>query len=107
VRGIALDPITAASGPLGVIAFMNAAFGLRFLPLLFFAFFFAISISPLNDCRCVDCRRVLCRYSASGDEKMHDMPEKCQRFSEGKWLSRAALCESSHALRPALCARFC
>src|ERR671914_822697 len=49
VRGIALDPIPAASGPLGVIAFMKAAFGLRFLPLLFFAFFFAISISPLND----------------------------------------------------------
>jgi hypothetical protein len=52
VRGIALDPITAASGPLGVIAFMKAAFGLRFLP-AFFAFFLAISISPLNDCRCV------------------------------------------------------
>jgi hypothetical protein len=29
---------------LGVIAFMKAAFGLRFLPPLFFAFFFAISI---------------------------------------------------------------
>jgi len=28
---------------LGIIGFMNAAFGLRFLP-LFFAFFFAISI---------------------------------------------------------------
>jgi hypothetical protein len=26
---------------------MNAAFGLRFLPLLFFAFFFAILDSPL------------------------------------------------------------
>jgi hypothetical protein len=47
VRGIALDPITAASVPLGVIGFMKAAFGLRFLP-LFFAFFFAISISPLK-----------------------------------------------------------
>jgi hypothetical protein len=48
VRGIALEPTTAASGPLGVIAFMKAAFGLRFLP-AFFAFFFAISVSPLND----------------------------------------------------------
>jgi hypothetical protein len=47
VRGIAPDPITAASVALGVIAFMNAAFGLRFLPLLFFAFFFAILDSPL------------------------------------------------------------
>jgi hypothetical protein len=27
---------------------MKAAFGLRFLP-AFFAFFFAISVSPLND----------------------------------------------------------
>jgi hypothetical protein len=34
---------------LGVIGFMKAAFGLRFLP-LFFAFFFAIVYSPrLND----------------------------------------------------------
>jgi hypothetical protein len=33
------------------MAFMKAAFGLRFLPPLFFAFFFAISISPLTD-RC-------------------------------------------------------
>jgi hypothetical protein len=32
---------------LGFIAFMNAAFGLRFLPPLFFAFFFAIFNSPL------------------------------------------------------------
>jgi hypothetical protein len=48
VRGIALEPTTDASGPLGVIAFMKAAFGLRFLP-AFFAFFFAISISPLDE----------------------------------------------------------
>jgi hypothetical protein len=41
VRGIALEPTTDASGPLGVIAFMKAALGLRFLP-AFFAFFFAI-----------------------------------------------------------------
>jgi hypothetical protein len=47
VRGIALEPITAASVALGFIAFMNAAFGLRFLPPLFFAFFFAIFNSPL------------------------------------------------------------
>jgi hypothetical protein len=39
VRGIELEPTTAASGPVGVIGFMKAAFGLRFLP---FAFFFAI-----------------------------------------------------------------
>jgi hypothetical protein len=44
---MALDPITAASVALGLIGFMKAAFGLRFLP-LFFAFFFAISISPLK-----------------------------------------------------------
>ena len=36
-----------ATVALGVIAFMNAAFGLRFLPLLFLAFFFAILDSPL------------------------------------------------------------
>src|SRR3954462_5737234 len=59
VRGIALDPITAASVLLGVIGFMKAAFGLRFLP-LFFAFFFAISISPLNYSRCDRVR--CCRY---------------------------------------------
>jgi hypothetical protein len=41
VRGMALEPMTAASVALGFIAFMNAAFGLRFLP-AFFAFFFAI-----------------------------------------------------------------
>jgi hypothetical protein len=45
VRGIAPLPITAASVAVGFIGFMNAAFGLRFLP---FAFFFAILISPLN-----------------------------------------------------------
>jgi hypothetical protein len=39
--GIAPEPTTAASEALGVIAFMKAAFGLRFLP-AFFAFFFAI-----------------------------------------------------------------
>jgi hypothetical protein len=44
VRGIELEPTTAASTALGLIGFMNAAFGLRFLPPLFFAFFFAISI---------------------------------------------------------------
>jgi hypothetical protein len=27
------------------------------------------------------------------------MPEKCQRFSEGKWLARAALCNRA-TLRP-------
>jgi hypothetical protein len=43
VRGIEPEPTTAASTALGLIGFMNAAFGLRFLP-LFFAFFFAISI---------------------------------------------------------------
>jgi hypothetical protein len=37
---------------LGVIAFMNAAFGLRFLPAAFFAFFFAIFGSPLNESVC-------------------------------------------------------
>jgi hypothetical protein len=37
-----LEPTTAASGPVGVIGFMKAAFGLRFLPPAFFAFFFAI-----------------------------------------------------------------
>jgi hypothetical protein len=42
VRGIEPEPITAASMALGAIGFMNAAFGLRFLPPLFFAFFFAI-----------------------------------------------------------------
>jgi hypothetical protein len=41
VRGIAPEPTTAASELLGVIAFMKAAFGLRFLP-AFLAFFFAI-----------------------------------------------------------------
>jgi hypothetical protein len=41
VRGWALEPMTAASVALGFIGFMNAAFGLRFLP-AFFAFFFAI-----------------------------------------------------------------
>jgi hypothetical protein len=49
VRGIALEPITAASVALGFIGFMNAAFGLR--PLPFFAllpFFFAIDYLPLS-----------------------------------------------------------
>src|SRR6185295_11330695 len=46
VRGIAPLPITAPSAALGFIGFMNAAFGLRFLP-DFFAFFFAICDSPL------------------------------------------------------------
>jgi hypothetical protein len=41
VRGMALEPMTAASVALVFIGFMNAAFGLRFLP-AFFAFFFAI-----------------------------------------------------------------
>jgi hypothetical protein len=36
VRGIGLSPITAASEALGVIAFMNAAFGMRFAPVVFF-----------------------------------------------------------------------
>src|SRR5687768_12042744 len=44
--------MTAASVALGVIAFMNAAFGLRFLPAAFFAFFFAIFCSPLNESMC-------------------------------------------------------
>src|SRR6185503_2445234 len=39
VRGIGLPPITAASVALGLIGFMNAAFGLR--ALFFFAGFFA------------------------------------------------------------------
>ena len=51
--GIALDPTTAASVLLGDIGFMKAAFGLRFLP-AFFAFFFAISVSPLNGVRLCD-----------------------------------------------------
>jgi hypothetical protein len=45
VRGIGELPTTAASAGLGVIAFMNAALGLRFAPAFFFflagAFFFA------------------------------------------------------------------
>jgi hypothetical protein len=45
VRGIALEPTTAPSVASGLIGFMNAAFGLRFLP---FAFFFAIVDSPVN-----------------------------------------------------------
>ncbi|HET7598531.1 MAG TPA: hypothetical protein VFK15_16500 [Burkholderiales bacterium] len=53
MRGIALFPITAPSAPLGCIAFMKAAFGLRFAPLFFFAavfldfFFAAIDDLPL------------------------------------------------------------
>src|SRR5262245_58744409 len=42
VRGMAFSPTTAARTPVGVIAFMNAAFGLRFAALFFFgAAFFA------------------------------------------------------------------
>src|SRR6185437_5565378 len=37
VRGIGLSPMTAASEALGVIAFMNAAFGVRFLAATFLA----------------------------------------------------------------------
>jgi hypothetical protein len=38
VRGIGAEPTMAASGPVGVIGFMKAAFGLR--ALFFFAAFF-------------------------------------------------------------------
>ena len=45
VRGIGLEPMIAANGPVGIIGFMNAAFGLRavfffaaFLTVLFTAF---------------------------------------------------------------------
>src|SRR4029079_5259167 len=41
VRGSGLSPMIAAREPLGVIAFMNAAFGVRFLAGAFFATFFA------------------------------------------------------------------
>src|SRR5438105_2185616 len=77
---------------------MKAAFGLRFLP-LFLAFFFAIFDSPLNVCR-FDSRPVFCRSPASGDEKMHDIADRCQRFSEGKRVSFPLLFESSHASSP-------
>jgi hypothetical protein len=50
--------MTAASVALGVIAFMNAAFGLRFLLALFFAFFFAILRSPLNGSKCLFWSRI-------------------------------------------------
>jgi hypothetical protein len=49
VRGIALEPTTDASGPLGVIAFMKAELRLRFVPALFarfFALFFATCRLP-------------------------------------------------------------
>src|SRR5437763_1350472 len=42
VRGTALVPITSDSAGLGVIGFMNAAFG------FLFAVFLAIKLSPLN-----------------------------------------------------------
>jgi hypothetical protein len=48
VRGIAFVPMTAPSVALGVIGRMNAGLGLRFLP-AFFAFFFAIVPSPLEN----------------------------------------------------------
>jgi hypothetical protein len=48
VRGIAFVPMTAPSVALGIIGRMNAGFGLRFLP-AFFAFFFAIVPSPLEN----------------------------------------------------------
>jgi hypothetical protein len=64
VRGIALDPITAASVALGVIAFMNAAFGLRFFAPLFLAFFFAIVCSPLNDSDRLSCPGFCHRHAA-------------------------------------------
>jgi hypothetical protein len=54
---------------LGFIAFMNAAFGLRFLPPLFFAFFFAIFSSPLigfGTCSIPEVLPPVC----SGDVKM-------------------------------------
>jgi hypothetical protein len=44
VRGMPLEPITAASVALGVIGFMNAAFGLR--PPFFLLAFFAIENLP-------------------------------------------------------------
>jgi hypothetical protein len=52
VRGSALLPTTSASVLLGVIAFMNAAFGFRFVALradffaAFFALFFAAFFAP-------------------------------------------------------------
>src|SRR5687768_13195414 len=39
VRGIGIEPMIAASGPVGIIGFMNAAFGLR--AVFFFAAFLA------------------------------------------------------------------
>src|SRR5690242_9171965 len=55
VRGIGLPPITAESDASGCIAFMNAAFGLRFDAVFFFAgafllafFFAAIPCLPLS-----------------------------------------------------------
>jgi hypothetical protein len=38
VRGIGFEPTTVASCGLGVIGFMNAAFGVRFLAVFFAAF---------------------------------------------------------------------
>jgi hypothetical protein len=85
VRGIALDPTTAASGPVGFIGFMKAAFGLRFLP-AFFAFFFAISISPLNG---VVRSGIFPPPACSGDVKMpnpegrvNDFPREKRRIPE-------------------------
>jgi hypothetical protein len=82
VRGIALEPTTDASGPLGVIGFMKAAFGLRFLP-AFFAFFFAISISPLNELRgmllSAEFRSRFPLPEGSGDVKM---PKKHSRVND-------------------------
>jgi hypothetical protein len=48
VRGIAFEPTTSASAGLGVITFMNAAFG--FLALFFFAVFFAAFFAFLAIC---------------------------------------------------------
>jgi hypothetical protein len=65
---------------------MKAAFGLRFLP-AFFAFFFAISVSPLNGIRCSI--RDFSPLTCSGDEKMpnpewrvNDFPREKRRIPE-------------------------
>src|SRR4029077_4462715 len=74
VRGIALEPITAASVASGFIGFMNAAFALRFLP---FAFFFAVLLSPLNVRTSI---RIFPAIAAAGDEKMPNPGERVNAF---------------------------
>src|SRR3954469_20865297 len=86
------EPITAASVELGVIGFMKAALGLRFLPPLFFAFFFAILCSPLNvltsdfDLTSRIDRIAIPHFTAACGSGREDAEyfDACQRFSEGK-----------------------